>query len=298
MGIVYALRSVASPALDQLMLFVTQLGSEYVYVALLVVAFVAVDAPRSRGLALTLLASLYLNQALKLAFATQRPFHIDPAVAPGNAIETAPGNGFPSGHAQGSSTFWVGAATHVRRRWFTALGAVIVALICLSRVYLGLHLPIDVLGGLAFGLATVGVAAYLQARGVRLGRAATIVGGVAAPLALQLLFPMELSGMLLGAFAAFAVGPELVRHDTSGPLRGRVVLAVIALALVFAALFGSSALLPEEVKRSALGSFVRYLLIGCVGTVLVPWLGKATGLVPRSRARASSRAASTTGTAA
>ena len=92
MSIVYSLRGVASPALDRLMLFVTQLGSEYVYVTLLVVAFVAVDAKRSRSLALTLLASLYLSQVLKTVFATQRPFHIDPEVAPADAVATAPGN--------------------------------------------------------------------------------------------------------------------------------------------------------------------------------------------------------------
>lgn len=298
MSVVHTLRSVASPALDQLMLFVTQIGSEYVYVTLLVLAFVAVDAKRSRSLALALLASLYLNQVLKMVFATQRPFHIDPGVAPVDAVATAPGNGFPSGHAQGSVTFWTAAAVYVRRRWFAALATAVVVLVSLSRVYLGLHQPIDVVGGLAFGLAVVAVSFYLQRRRVRIGRAATVVGGLVAPLALQLVYPLELSGMLLGAFAAFAVGPEIIRHDTSGPVAGRVVLAVIALALVFASLLGSSALLPEEVKRNAVGSFVRYLLIGCVGTVLVPWLGRVTGLVPRESAATAAGASSPTGTAA
>ena len=245
-----------------------------------------------------LLASLYLNQVLKMVFATQRPFHIDPEVAPADAVATAPGNGFPSGHAQGSVTFWTAAAVYVRRRWFAALATAVVVLVSLSRVYLGLHQPIDVVGGLTFGLAVVAVSLYLQRRRVRIGRAATVVGGLVAPLALQLVYPVELSGMLLGAFAAFAVGPEIIRHDTSGPVAGRVVLAVIALALVFAALLGSSALLPEEVKRNAVGSFARYLLIGCVGTVLVPWLGRVTGLVPRERAATATGASSPTGTAA
>ncbi len=290
MGVVYALQSLASPVLDRLMLLITQLGSEYVYVGLLVVAFVAVDARRSRSLALTLLGSLYLSQLLKLVFPTQRPFHIDPEVASPAAVATAPGNGFPSGHAQGSVTFWAGAASYIRRRWFTALAVVIVAVVSVSRVYLGLHLPVDVIGGLAFGLAVVGVAGYLQRRRVTVSRWVAVVAGFLVPLTLHLLVPMELSGMLMGAFAAFAVGPELVRHETSGPVSGRVVLAVIALALVFAALFGSSAALPEEVKRSAIGSFVRYLAIGCLGTMFVPWLGRKTGLVPNREGGAAATA--------
>lgn len=284
MGIVYALQGAASPALDGLMLAITQLGSEQAYVALLVVTFVAVDAQRGRSLALTLLASFYLNQVLKGLFSTQRPFQIDPAVGRSEAaLATAPGSGFPSGHAQGAATFWAMAAAYVRRGWFTALAAAVVLLVAVSRVYLGVHLPVDIVGGFAFGLAAVGVSLLLQRRGVRLGRGATMALGLIVPLAVHLVSPTEESGLLLGAFAAFAVGPELVRHDTSGPLMGRLLLAVIALALVFGALMGSSVLLPEEVKRSALGSFARFFVIGVVGTALVPWLGRALGLTPARR---------------
>ncbi|HZW27507.1 MAG TPA: phosphatase PAP2 family protein [Trueperaceae bacterium] len=281
MGLVYALQSAASPALDRLMLAVTNLGSEQAYVALLVVAFVAVDAKRGRSLALTLLAGFYLNQVLKHLFATQRPYQIDPTVARSEAaVATAPGSGFPSGHAQGSATFWSLAAAYVRKGWFTALSVAVVALVSVSRVYLGVHLPIDIVGGLAFGLATTGVALYLQRRGVRLGRSATVALGLLVPLGLHLVAPTEESGLLLGAFAAFAVGPELYRHDTSGPVGGRVALAALALVVVFGALLGSSVLLPEEVKESAFGSFARFLVIGGVGTVLMPWLGRVLRLTP------------------
>lgn len=287
MGLVYALQGAASPALDRIMLVFTQLGSEQAYVALLVVAFVAVDARRGRSLALTLLAGFYLNQLLKAAFSTQRPFQIDPSVARSEAaVATAPGSGFPSGHAQGSATFWSLSAAYVRRTWFTWVALAVVLLVSASRVYLGVHLPIDIVGGLAFGLATAGASLYLQRRGVKVGRGATVVMGLVVPLALHLLFPTEDSGLLMGAFAAFAVGPELVRHDTSGPVPGRIVLAALALALVFGALMGSSALLPEEIKRSGLGSFLRYLVIGVIGTVLVPWLGRGLRLTPSAAPRA------------
>ena len=116
--------------------------------------------------------------------------------------------------------------------------------------------------------------------------------GVGAPLLVQLLFPLEFSGLLLGAFAAFVTGPELIRHDTSGPLPGRLVLGAVAVALAFGALALSSALLPEDVKRSALGSFVRYFVIALTGTALAPWLGRLTGLT-RGRAAAGTVPAAT-----
>src|SRR5680860_18582 len=237
MNVIYALQSAASPALDSLMLWITRLGSEQVYIVLLILAFVVVDAAKGRSLALVFLASFYLNQVLKELFATQRPFLIDETVARSQAaIDSAPGNGFPSGHAQSSMTFWGLAAVYVGRRWFIVLAALVVLAVSLSRLYLGVHLPIDVIGGLLLG---------------------------------HLLFPLENSGLLLGALAAFVVGPELAPHDTSGPLSGRLVLGVLAVALAFGTLAASSALLPEEVKRSALGSFTRYFLLALTGTCLL-----------------------------
>src|SRR5690606_7344534 len=173
----------------------------------------------------------------------------------------------------------------------------VVLLVSASRVYLGVHLPIDIVGGLAFGLAVAGLSLYLQRRGVKVGRTTTVVLGLLVPLALHLLVPTEDSGLLMGAFAAFAVGPELVRHDTSGPVLCRVLLAALALALVFGALVGSSALLPEEVKRSGIGSFLRYLVIGGIGTVLVPWLGRGLRLTPGA-ARPAAEVRASGGTAA
>ena len=281
MELIYALQEAASPALDRFMMLVTNLGSEQVYVALLVLAYVVVDARFGRTLAIIFMSSMYLNAVLKVAFTTQRPFEIDPTVARSPAaVDTAPGHGFPSGHAQGAMTFWGAAAVFVRRHWFTVLAAVVVGAVAVSRLYLGVHMPIDVIGGMTIGLIVISVGVMLQRSNVRLARPLVIVIGLLGPIVLQLLVPLENAGVLLGGLAAFAVGPELVRHETRGPLAGRAILGVIALGLVFAALMGSSALLSEGLKRDPIGEYLRYLVIGLVGTVLAPLLGRVTGLTP------------------
>src|SRR5690606_27048484 len=156
MELIYALQEVATPALDRVMLLVTNLGSEQVYVASLILAFVVIDARAGRSLAIIFLSGMCLNLVMKLAFSTQRPFDIDPAVARSPAaVETAPGASFPSGHSQGAMTFWGTAATFVRRSWFTLLAAVLVGVIAVSRLYLGVHLPIDVIAGLVIGMLVI-----------------------------------------------------------------------------------------------------------------------------------------------
>lgn len=281
MELIYALQEVATPALDRVMLLITNLGSEQGYVVMLIVAFVVIDARLGRSLAIIFLSGMYLNFVLKLAFSTQRPFQIDPTVARSPAaIDTAPGSGFPSGHAQGAMTFWGTSAAFVKRRWFTLLAAVLVAAISVSRLYLGVHLPVDIIGGLVVAMVVIVVGVIVHRSKTRLPKTVIIALGLLVPLALQLLFAIEDSGVLLGGLAAFIVGPELIKHETRGPLLGRLVLGAIAIALVFGVLLGSSVLLDEDLKRSAIGSFVRYLLLGLTGTALVPYLGRLTGLTP------------------
>lgn len=272
MELIHALQSFASPTLDAVMLFVTRLASERAYIALLVAAYLVVDAVVGQRLAL--LAGFYLNYHLKGLFDTPRPYVLEPAVARSEeAVLTGPGAGFPSGHAQSSATFWGLAALYARRAWFWALAVVLIVLISLSRLYLGLHLPVDVLGGLGVGLVVAAAAYALFAALPRRGAL-----GLPLVLALHLLWPVPDSEMLLGGLAAFITGPSVLRYHPPRGLGPRALVALIGLVLVFAALLGSSALLPEAIKRDPLGGFLRYLLLGYVGVLLVPWLARRLGL--------------------
>ena len=93
--------------------------------------------------------SLWLNALLKVWFAEPRPFQVDSRVlSPG-----APGYGLPSGHAQQVVVFWGMIAGWVRRAWFWYLALAMMFLIGLSRVFLGVHFPSDVVVGWALGFA-------------------------------------------------------------------------------------------------------------------------------------------------
>lgn len=70
--------------------------------------------------------------------------------------ETALGRGFVSGHAATLTALAAVAWPWLGRRGRIAV-AVVVVLVCLSRVYVGAHLPLDVVGGAALGLAVAGV---------------------------------------------------------------------------------------------------------------------------------------------
>lgn len=90
-----------------------------------------------------------LNGALKISFCAYRPWIRDARVIPyGDSITTATGYSFPSGHTMNAGTLFGGVA--VRKgtaRGLRILLFVMVALVALSRNYLGVHTPQDVLVG-------------------------------------------------------------------------------------------------------------------------------------------------------
>jgi glycosyltransferase 2 family protein len=67
--------------------------------------------------------------------------------------------GFPSGHAAVAAALTVVAAGHLPRGWsYVGLGLAVV--VALGRMYVGAHLPLDIVGGFALGVIT-GCAANL-----------------------------------------------------------------------------------------------------------------------------------------
>lgn len=148
----------ASPGLTALMEAVTQLGG---LVVVPVVATVAAVVLWRRGLrrgatvlAAAVIGSTLLNTALKAIFRRARPDFWEHLV-----VENS--YSFPSGHAMASMA--VAAALVVltwrtRWRWAVVAGAAVYVLaVGVSRMYLGVHFPSDVLAGWSVSVVWVAV---------------------------------------------------------------------------------------------------------------------------------------------
>ncbi|MCL6739961.1 phosphatase PAP2 family protein [Sphingomonas sp. RB56-2] len=154
------------PRLTALVAGLTNLGGAYVTLSVTAAASLWLLFRRQPAVALLLVATVLVERTLvefmKDWIGRPRPHF---------GVDWLPSSlAFPSGHSANSLTAFLAAALIVAapaRRGPWVMGALLLALVVgLSRIYLGVHWPSDVIGGWAFGLLAVGLA--LQA-GRRLG---------------------------------------------------------------------------------------------------------------------------------
>jgi undecaprenyl-diphosphatase len=145
-------RGMESPPLTSIMKFFTYIGSglPIVLITLGILFFLYKVLHHRRELILfiwVVIGSAALNQVLKLIFHRARPTL--------NRIVEANGFSFPSGHSMAAFSLYGVLAFLLWRHIPTVLGRVILIIISVilivaigvSRIYLGVHYPSDVLGG-------------------------------------------------------------------------------------------------------------------------------------------------------
>ncbi|MEO6525852.1 MAG: phosphatase PAP2 family protein [Gemmatimonadaceae bacterium] len=150
-----------TPFLTTFMTEVTPLGTGAVVLMIVGVTAAFLWHTEHKHSARLLLAStagsILLNNVLKLFFNRDRP---DVFVWQTHAASSS----FPSGHAM-SATVVYGTVAYLlarlqKHRWSRAItlsaAVLMIALICFTRLYLGVHYPSDVLGGIVVGLAWSG----------------------------------------------------------------------------------------------------------------------------------------------
>ena len=145
MKVLYALESIRVPWLDTVMAAITHLGEETVFMVAALFVFWCVSKRHGYYLLAVGFAGTVLNQFLKLLFRIPRPWVLDSDFTiVESARAQATGYSFPSGHTQNAVGTFGGIARFTRRKWVRVAAIVVAVLVPLSRMYLGVHTPLDV----------------------------------------------------------------------------------------------------------------------------------------------------------
>ena len=127
---------------------ITSLGYEQFYLFVAPAIFWCLDVNLGLRMGLFLMVSASLNSVLKLVFHGARPYWYNPEVI---AHTSESSFGAPSGHAQNAVVVWGTLAAWFRSRWAWIAALTLMFLIGVSRMYLGVHFPHDVVLGWLIG---------------------------------------------------------------------------------------------------------------------------------------------------
>ena len=124
------------------------LGNDLFFLLVAPIIFWSIDAALGLRLGLFLMISASVNEALKLFMHLPRPYWYSSRV---NAFSAESSFGIPSGHAQNAVVVWGTLAHYINKLWAWIVAIVLIFLIGMSRMYLAVHFPTDVLAGWLIG---------------------------------------------------------------------------------------------------------------------------------------------------
>lgn len=153
--------------LHPLFIFITQFGSIYVLGILAILYLLKQHYHIVLRLLLSGTLAYMLAGVAKDLWGRGRPFELIPDIVSLEFIVRGPG--YPSGHMAMATVlaFTLGHYLHKKYRLLLAAGALAVGL---SRIYLGVHAPLDIVGGFAIGWAAYAIFRHVRLYDIRLQR--------------------------------------------------------------------------------------------------------------------------------
>lgn len=286
----------------------TWLGSEYVMIAAVCLLYLCIDKKLAYKVGMVFFASTAMVQVLKLAFRIERPWvliqrHFPELEGRYSAVELlgakagATGYSFPSGHTQSAAALYGTLFLSTKKVWAKILLVFAAVTVMFSRLYLGVHTPLDVGVSLAITLAFVfavelvfekiyknrkyDFAVSALVAGVSLaaaGYALALYGGVFGEINFDMVSDcLKGSACGVGFAVGYMVERRFINFDPTVGTRWQKVLR-----LVFG--FGGVLVLKEGIKylgRLMFGGkdlpavdFLRYLIIILFALCVLPFLVK------------------------
>lgn len=290
MQFLYLLESIRTPILDEIMLLITRFGEETVFLVLALVIFWCVDKYKGYYILGVGFIGTVLNQFLKLWFRIPRPWVID-----GNfkivekAREAASGYSFPSGHTQSAVGTFGALASVAKNNWVRWIAIAIAILVPFSRMYLGVHTPLDVFVSVAIAILLIQILKPFvlshDHKGLPILIGIMVIIGLSFMAFVHLYrFPADIDphnlasgyknaytliGALFGMLVVYVVDEKWLHFSTEAPLWAQILKVLLGLTFVLVIKSGLKTPL-NFIFGESLGRCVRYCLIVVFAGIVWP----------------------------
>lgn len=267
--------------------YITILGDEIFYLIFIPISYLCFDKVIGLNLITFYLVSSISNTYLKDFFHTLRPSPEKVRV-----LLEMDSYAFPSNHAQGAVVFWGYLFSEVKRNWLKIMLLIIISFVSLSRIYLGVHFPIDVFGGWIIGFLILIILLFLIEK-YKVWEFLSNYGKeyfhnkgylhytylipiliIIIPLISFFIYPTSSTGQILGVLSGIILGATLekryIRFNPKAKLYIQVIKIIIALSVALIIRVGLKKVLPI----TNFFTYVRYFIIGFWLTFLMPFIIK------------------------
>jgi membrane-associated phospholipid phosphatase len=283
-------------------------GTENFFLLLLPALYWCMEGGIGLRVGIILLLSVSVNDAVKMVFHGPRPYWYSTDVIR-YASETS--FGVPSGHAQIAFGVWGMLAASIRKWWGWPIAILIIVMIGISRLYLGVHFPHDVILGWLIGALLLWlvlrfwkpVTAWLKKMSLGQQILASFLSSLLlitfslipflwlkitnwqlpqawaeyAKDALSLSGTFTTAGTLFGLLAGLAWFNHQGGFDASGPLWKRILRYILGMVGVLVFYLGLKVLfgliVPDsEAVLPYILRYIRYVLVGAWISAGAPWI--------------------------
>lgn len=291
MELLYFFEKIRVPGLNEVMLAITTLGEETAFLVIALILFWCIDKYVGYYTLSVGFIGTIANQFLKLWFRIPRPWVLDENFTIlEQAREGAGGYSFPSGHTQSAVGTFGCIAAAAKHRSIRITCIVIAALVAISRMYIGVHTPLDVGVSVLVAVALVFAVRPLVFKNRKVGMpvllAVMILMAVGYLCFVELYrFPAEvfetdnyhhglenaytLLGALVGLVIVYVVDEKWLHFSVKAVWWAQILKVVIGLGLVLAVKAGMKGML-NDIFGELVGRAVRYGLIVIVAGILWP----------------------------
>ncbi|MFX1515558.1 MAG: phosphatase PAP2 family protein [Promethearchaeota archaeon] len=293
-----------SPLFDLFFGLITFFGDKLFVTGILIIFFFCVDKKVAFRAALLVIFTAFITFSLKGIFALERPYleyeRLNKSEIKGikDILGQLPTDyTFPSGHSSNVGSFWTFLASRWRHSGFWIVAALIIILIPLSRCYLGVHWPTDIIFGVLLGILITLLFIHLLPKMEQFAfksppSVLLLISVIAPIIAVTISYILIVSmgnnfeladtttygGLILGLSLGYILEERFVNLKVKEYRTNMKVLiyrGIVGLIIILVLYFGMSALsgmLFEGFPLDIIARFCRYAILAFVAVFCIPWL--------------------------